>query len=136
MAKKKIIKASKLKPRIRSVADNTSKVSRNIAKEGSAPRKKSLKYVFFFGGGKADGDRSKRDLLGGKGSGLAEMTNAGLPVPPGFTVSTDVCTLFYGNRNRVPALVEIEIEAKLRRLERLTRSKLGSSNNPLLVSVR
>ena len=56
---------------------------------------KAGKYVYFFGGGKADGNRHMKDLLGGKGSGLAEMTNAGLPVPPGFTISTEVCNIYY-----------------------------------------
>jgi pyruvate,orthophosphate dikinase len=99
-------------------------------------RPKRTKHVFFFGGGNAEGDRTKRDLLGGKGAGLAEMTTAGLPVPPGFTVSTDVCTLFYDSRHTVPAHVEKEMETQLRRLERLSRCTLGSTTNPLLVSVR
>ena len=103
---------------------------------GAPQRPRASRRVFFFGNGKADGDRSQRDLLGGKGAGLAEMTRAGLPVPPGFTVSTDVCTLFYTGGHRVPAAVESEMETHLRRLERLTGSTLGSSTNPLLVSVR
>ena len=92
--------------------------------------------MFFFGGGRADGDRSMRDLLGGKGAGLAEMSSAGLPVPPGFTVSTNVCSLFYASGNRVPDGVEREMEAQLGRLEKLTGSALGSTDKPLLVSVR
>ena len=99
-------------------------------------RPKRTKHVFFFGGGTAEGDRTKRDLLGGKGAGLAEMTAAGLPVPPGFTVSTNVCTLFYDSRHTVPEHVEKEMETQLRRLERLSRCTLGSTTNPLLVSVR
>jgi len=101
---------------------------------GRGPR--SEKHIFFFGGGIAEGDRTKRDLLGGKGAGLAEMTSAGLPVPPGFTVSTDVCTLFYAAGLKVPKAVDIEMETQLRRLERLSGSTLGSTTNPLLVSVR
>ncbi len=77
-----------------------------------------------------------RDLLGGKGAGLAEMSAAGLPVPPGFTVSTEVCSLFYSSGHRVPDAVEQEMEGKLRRLEKLTKSALGSTEKPLLVSVR
>ena len=100
------------------------------------PRSKPTKSVFFFGGGRAEGDRKKRDLLGGKGAGLAEMTSARLPVPPGFTVSTDVCTLFYASGHKVPEHVEQEMETQLRRLERLSRLTLGSPTNPLLVSVR
>ena len=77
-----------------------------------------------------------RDVLGGKGAGLAEMTNAGLPVPPGFTISTDVCTLFYTGGRKVPKAVDREMETHLRRLERLTGATLGSPEKPLLVSVR
>ena len=94
------------------------------------------KYVHFFGGGAAEGDRSMRDLLGGKGANLAEMTNAGLPVPPGFTVSTEACTAYYEQRRRVPAAIEREMEAHLRKLEALTGAKLGAADKPLLVSVR
>ncbi len=94
------------------------------------------KYVHFFGGGAAEGDRTMRDLLGGKGANLAEMTNAGLPVPPGFTVSTEACTAYYEQRRHVPVAVEREVEAHLVRLEQLTGAKLGAAGQPLLVSVR
>ena len=110
--------------------------TRPAARVPRPKRPKRTKHVFFFGGGTAEGDRTKRDLLGGKGAGLAEMTTAGLPVPPGFTVSTDVCTLFYDSRHTVPEHVEKEMETQLRRLERLSRCTLGSTTNPLLVSVR
>ncbi len=93
-------------------------------------------YVYFFGGGSAEGDRTMRDLLGGKGANLAEMTNAGLPVPPGFTVSTEACTVYYEQRRRVPAAIDREMEAHLGRLEELTGAKLGATDQPLLVSVR
>src|ERR687894_681958 len=69
-----------------------------------AKKVKGRKYVYFFGNGKADGDRTMKDLLGGKGSGLAEMTNAGLPVPPGFKISTEACTLYYQEGRKVPAV--------------------------------
>ena len=98
--------------------------------------RKTAKHIYFFGGGKADGDRSMRDLLGGKGAGLAEMTNAGLPVPPGFTVSTGVCALFNTQGCRVATSVEQEMETHLRRLEKLTGGELGSAEKPLLVAVR
>jgi pyruvate,orthophosphate dikinase len=94
------------------------------------------KHVFFFGGGKADGDRTMKDLLGGKGSGLAEMTNAGLPVPPGFTISTDVCTIYYKEKARIPAAIDREIEENLKKLQKAAGAELGSTANPLLVSVR
>ena len=64
------------------------------------------KFVYFFGGGKADGDRTMKDLLGGNGSGLAEMTNAKLPVPAGFTISTPVCSIFYAEGGKIPAAIE------------------------------
>ena len=104
-----------------------------------APRKsggKSSKHVYFFGNGKADGDRRMKDLLGGKGSGLAEMTNAGLPVPPGFTISTGVCTIYYREKTRIPAAIEVEIDEHVKKLERAAGAALGSTDNPLLVSVR
>jgi pyruvate,orthophosphate dikinase len=94
------------------------------------------KYVYFFGGGKADGNRNMKDLLGGKGSGLAEMTNAGLPVPPGFTISTEACTLYYKEGRRVPAFVDAQMIDNLRKLEKAAGARLGDVNNPLLVSVR
>jgi pyruvate,orthophosphate dikinase len=97
---------------------------------------KAKKYVYFFGNGKADGDRTMKDTLGGKGSGLAEMTNAGLPVPPGFTISTDACMLYYKEHRKVPAVVEREMEANLAKLEKAAGAKLGDATNPLLVSVR
>ena len=97
---------------------------------------KAVKHLYFFGGGTAEGNREMRDLLGGKGAGLAEMTNARLPVPPGFTVSTGVCNLFYAQGCRVPALVEREMDGHLAQLEALTGAQLGSSEKPLLVSVR
>jgi pyruvate,orthophosphate dikinase len=94
------------------------------------------KHVYFFGGGKAEGHGGMKDILGGKGAGLAEMTNLGVPVPPGFTISTEVCNLFYKNRGKIPADVKKEIASNLARLERLLGKKLGDPKNPLLVSVR
>ena len=94
------------------------------------------RYVYFFGGGKADGNKDMKDLLGGKGAGLAEMTNAGLPVPPGFTVSTAACNLFVERKGSLPAEIDQEIESALQRLESLMKRKLGAPTDPLLVSVR
>src|SRR5712671_907072 len=99
-------------------------------------RPRSKKYVYFFGNGKADGDRTMKDTLGGKGSGLAEMTNAGLPVPPGFTISTDVCAIYYKERAKIPATIDREIDENLKKLEKAAGVQLGSTDNPLLVSVR
>jgi len=94
------------------------------------------KRVFFFGGGKAEGNGAMKDVLGGKGAGLAEMTNLGVPVPPGFTISTDACNLYYKNRGKIPQDVRAEIAANLAKLERTIGKKLGDPKNPLLVSVR
>jgi pyruvate,orthophosphate dikinase len=98
--------------------------------------KRAHKHVYFFGGGRAEGNRHMKDLLGGKGSGLAEMTNAGLPVPPGFTISTRVCNLYYESKGKIPAPIGREIAQHLRHLEKEARATFGSRENPLLVSVR
>jgi len=94
------------------------------------------KYVYFFGEGKAEGKGILRDLLGGKGAGLAEMTHAGVPVPPGFTITTEVCKLFYKNKKRLPEIVKKEINKHLRHLEQRMSARLGDPANPLLLSVR
>jgi len=99
-------------------------------------RRKPTKHVYFFGNGKADGNRHMKDLLGGKGSGLAEMTNAGLPVPPGFTISTEVCTIYYEQKAKIPAEIDREIAEQVKKLEKAAGATLGSTENPLLVSVR
>ena len=113
------------------------RLSRKVVRRRSpAPGPRPPKYVYFFGGGKADGDRTMKALLGGKGSGLAQMTNAGLPVPPGFTISTAACTLFYKLGRRVPKSIDLEMERYVRRLEKAAGATLGSADNPLLVSVR
>jgi pyruvate, orthophosphate dikinase len=93
-------------------------------------------YVYFFGGGKADGNKDMKDILGGKGAGLAEMTNASLPVPPGFTVSTRACNLFTERGGSLTPEIEKDIEKALLRLEQLMGKRLGEAEDPLLVSVR
>ena len=95
----------------------------------------ATKYVYFFGGGKADGNGKMKDDLGGKGAGLAEMTNAGLPVPPGFTIQTEACRE-YMRHNQVSSEVDRQMEEALQHLEQLQGQKLGKGDNPLLVSVR
>ncbi len=97
---------------------------------------RKAKYVYFFGGGQAEGSGQMKDLLGGKGAGLAEMTNLGLPVPPGFTITTEACRIFYENGEQVPDFIWQEVEAHLRRLEEVSGKRFGDSSNPLLVSVR
>ena len=94
------------------------------------------KYVYSFGGGSADGDGKMKDLLGGKGAGLAEMSRAKLPVPPGFTISTEVCNLYFERGNQVPSEVDAQMSEALATLETKMGQKLGDTGNPLLVSVR
>src|SRR5205823_13042438 len=109
----------------------------SMAKRAAAKRATGKKkYVYFFGNGKADGNRNMKDLLGGKGSGLAEMTNAGLPVPPGFTISTEVCNIYYEQNKKIPAAIDKEIAEHVKKLEKAAGAELGSAENPLLVSVR
>jgi pyruvate,orthophosphate dikinase len=95
-----------------------------------------MKYVYFFGAGKADGDGEMKDLLGGKGAGLAEMTRIGLPVPAGFTITTETCDYYFKHGRKFPKDLRAEVEKNLQRLEKLTRKKLGDAKDPLLVSVR
>lgn len=121
----------------KTVKRTTMKVGRKTTKTTTQPaRRSATEYVYSFGDGKADGDRSMRDLLGGKGAGLAEMTNAGLPVPPGFTITTDACNLYYANRRTVPAAVDAEMLERLGELERTAGAAFGSLTDPLLLSVR
>jgi pyruvate,orthophosphate dikinase len=103
-----------------------------LATTGKQP---ATQYVYFFGGGKADGNGKMKDDLGGKGAGLAEMTNAGLPVPPGFTIQTEACRE-YMRAQKVSKQVDQQVEEALQRLEKLQGQKLGKGENPLLVSVR
>jgi pyruvate,orthophosphate dikinase len=94
------------------------------------------KYVYFFGAGAAEGNMRMKDVLGGKGANLAEMAGIGLPVPPGFTVSTEVCALFYKNKNKIPEAVRLEVERNLEKLEKTVGQSFGDPRSPLLVSVR
>ena len=94
------------------------------------------KYVYFFGKGRAEGKAEMKNLLGGKGANLAEMTNIGLPVPSGFTMSTEVCTYYYQNKNTYPRSLTGEVKAALKKMEAAMKAKFGDPKNPLLVSVR
>ena len=94
------------------------------------------KYVYFFGNGKAEGRADMKNLLGGKGANLAEMTSIGLPVPPGFTLSTEVCTYYYANGETYPTSLNDEVEANLKQVEQIMGRTFGDAANPLLVSVR
>ena len=96
----------------------------------------STKWVYGFGGSKAEGDASLRNLLGGKGANLAEMANVGLPVPPGFTLTTEVCTAYYDNEKTFPEDLKSQTQASLGDVENIVGAKFGDAENPLLVSVR
>ena len=112
-----------------------SKESAPPAAAGSQPPAAS-KHVYFFGDGRADGSAEMKDLLGGKGSGLAEMTNAGVPVPPGFTITTEACRWYYAHDRQLPPGFEAQQAEALERLESLMGRRLGDADDPLLVSVR
>src|SRR5947209_18725884 len=101
----------------------------------TSPGQQGIQYVYFFGGGESEGTAEMKDELGGKGAGLAEMTNAGLPVPPGFTIQTAACRE-YMKTGKVADAIEQQTAAALARPEDLQSQKLGTGENPLLVSVR
>ncbi len=121
-------------------ANNTLRIKPQTRRPSARPSARSggrsTRQLYFFGRGKADGNGTMKEVLGGKGAGLAEMTKAGLPVPPGFTISTRVCKFFHEQRTKVPKSIELEMEKCLKRLENITGSEFGSTENPLLVSVR
>ncbi|MRR39010.1 pyruvate, phosphate dikinase, partial [bacterium] len=94
------------------------------------------KYVYFFGSGEAEGKADMKNLLGGKGANLAEMTAIGLPVPPGFTITTEVCTYYYANNQSYPPVLAAEVAANLKKVEAIMGRTFGDPKNPLLVSVR
>jgi pyruvate,orthophosphate dikinase len=112
------------------------KAAKSKAAKGSAKSPKRGQWVYTFGGGKAQGRADMRELLGGKGAGLAEMANLGLPVPPGFTITTAVCTHYYQHHKSYPKDLEKQVDAGLAHIARITGRKFGDRNNPLLVSVR
>ncbi|MFY8209160.1 MAG: PEP/pyruvate-binding domain-containing protein, partial [Caulobacter sp.] len=93
-------------------------------------------WVYAFGGGGADGDASMKNLLGGKGANLAEMSSLGLPVPPGFTITTEACVHYYANGKQYPAELAEQVQAGLAKIEEITGKQFGDVTNPLLVSVR
>src|SRR2546423_7525130 len=116
------------------------KVARKVSRRGFqavARKQKSRRYVYNFGDGKADGDGGMKPLLGGKGANLAEMTRIGLPVPPGFTITTEVCTYFYAHKRSYPPPLQSEIEKGVANMERIMGTKFGDTEKmPLLVAVR
>src|SRR5262245_17059210 len=114
------------------------KTSKADLASGGPPRAKTAakKWVYRFGGGRAEGKAEMRNLLGGKGAGLAEMSNLGLPVPPGFTITTEVCTHFYASGKKYPAELKQQVADGLAHIESIVGAKFGDAANPLLVSVR
>ncbi|MFZ0350351.1 MAG: pyruvate, phosphate dikinase [Pseudolabrys sp.] len=126
----------------RNRARNGVKRKKRAVRKATRPKAKAAapqsrgKWVYGFGNGRAEGTAAMRDLLGGKGAGLAEMANLKLPVPPGFTITTDVCTYYYGNDKKYPKDLRGQVEKALARVGRITGRKFGDETNPLLVSVR
>ena len=114
----------------------TSRAARKKSRATRSTRKKAARYVYYFGDGRADGTGSMKPLLGGKGANLAEMTRIGLPVPPGFTITTEVCTYFYENKRSYPRELAAQVATALARIEKSAGKKLGDKERPLLVSVR
>jgi pyruvate, orthophosphate dikinase len=112
------------------------KPQRRSAKPRPAKAKATRRYVFAFGGGKADGRAEMKDLLGGKGANLAEMARLGLPVPPGFTISTEVCTYYYAHQHSYPPSLKKQVADALARVEKAVGKRFGDAEHPLLVSVR
>ena len=110
--------------------------TKKAAKKAAPSRKSSKKLVYFFGGEKADGNGTQKALLGGKGANLAEMALIGLPVPAGFTITTEVCTHYYENGRKWPADLQKQIEANIAKTEKVMGAKFGDLENPLLLSVR
>ena len=122
MAQKKKIKSAKAKPAKKAPAKK-------------ATKSKDTKYVYDFGK-KTDGDAKQRELLGGKGANLAEMARIGLPVPPGFTITTEVCTYYYANKKTYPKILDSQIRQSVALMEKQLGKKLGDLKKPLLLSVR
>src|SRR2546426_12478972 len=111
--------------------------SSHRSKRNAAAKHKAAKFVYYFGEGKADGNGKMKPLLGGKGANLAEMTRIGLPVPPGFTITTEVCAYYYANKRTYPKDLPRQNEAGIANMEKIMGTKFGDTNAmPLLVAVR
>src|SRR5216117_4344204 len=113
-----------------------SKGSRSDRRLVSARQRKTPGYVYYFGDGHADGRGNMKPLLGGKGANLHEMTRIGLPVPPGFTITTEVCSYFYDHNRTYPRELQAQVAAALAKVENSVGKKFGDNEQPLLVSVR
>ena len=140
---RKALKKSPAKPAPKPASKPASKPSSKVVAakpaagaKAAASVAKAGKWVFTFGDGRAEGKAEMRDLLGGKGANLAEMANLGLPVPPGFTIPTSVCTYFYAHGKTYPKELKAQVEKALDHVGKLTGKSFGDHKNPLLVSVR
>lgn len=118
------------------VVKKTKKSAKTAESVKSTKAAKAQKYVYFFGAGKADGKAEMKNLLGGKGANLAEMVNLGIPVPPGFTITTEVCTLYYKNNKKYPKELKVQVDTAVAKVEKIMGKKFGDPANPLLMSVR
>jgi pyruvate, orthophosphate dikinase len=136
MAKSSRGKAKMKSAKRPAVGGRVAKSSAKRPVKAAAAPARAKKYVYFFGNGRADGRAEMKNLLGGKGANLAEMAGLGLPVPPGFTISTDVCTYYYENRRTYPPVLKKQVEEHLARIEAIVGRRFGSRQKPLLVSVR
>ncbi|HKN18360.1 MAG TPA: PEP/pyruvate-binding domain-containing protein, partial [Dissulfurispiraceae bacterium] len=112
------------------------KSKKSVRAVKSVKKVKGNKYVYSFGAGKADGKADMNNLLGGKGANVAEMVNLGIPVPPGFTLTTEVCTLYYKNNRKYPSELSSQVDTALAKVEKIIGKKFGDVEDPLLVSVR
>ena len=117
-------------------AKTKAKTKAKMAPKSASKASAKGKWVYSFGGGRAEGKPNMRNLLGGKGAGLAEMANLGLPVPPGFTITTEVCTFYYANKQQYPKELAAQVEKALAEIGRIAGKTFGDKENPLLVSVR
>jgi pyruvate,orthophosphate dikinase len=129
--------ATKIKTVKPSVSRKANRKTSGVAKNGAKSGGRNAKYVYTWGNNRADGDGSMKALLGGKGANLAEMTRIGLPVPPGFTITTEVCTFYYANKRTYPAQLQSQVAAGVANMERIMGTKFGDTTKmPLLVAVR
>jgi pyruvate, orthophosphate dikinase len=135
-AKKAVAKAPVAKKAVVAQAKTAKTAAKKQVAKAASSAIKAGKWVYSFGGGKSEGKSEMRNLLGGKGANLAEMANLGLPVPPGFTIPTSVCTYYYDNKNSYPKELKAQVEKALEAVGKITKKSFGDDKNPLLVSVR
>src|SRR5213078_2327384 len=136
MAANKTIRKTTTKRKTTAVANRLAPRAGKASGNGNGRAGRRAKMVYYFGGGKADGDGSMKPLLGGKGANLAQMTRIGLPVPPGFTITTEVCTAYYASGKKLPPGLMEEVQQNIAKLERELGKKFSDPKNPLLVAVR